>query len=425
MSFHRVLVLAYYFPPMGLSGVQRTSKFVKYLPEYGWHPTVIASGPTAYYAHDESLLKDFEDRPIEIHRTSGSDPNSLLKSQGTMKMPRESIRKMLSRISNTFFVPDNKKSWAKNAFDLASELIEQNHYDALFVSGPPFSSMMAGARLNQKFGIPLTVDYRDLWFGNQFHFYPTPWHAHQHKKLEHYVLRHASAITVTNRRLKERLIGNYPHVNFEDVNIIPHGYDTDDYPTDSSQTKNSEFTLTYAGIFYDFVTPKYFFKAVKKLLTDFPNVKIRLNFAGILREENLKYARKLGIADIISDLGYLPHTETVELLMKSDALWMMVGNTRNSDTVSSGKLYEYFGSNKPLLVTVPEGSLKSDAERYGAAWITDPTNVEAIATCLKEMYDAWQNGALPKPNQKFVAQHDRQFLTAELARTLASTLRVV
>jgi len=30
----KVLIISYYFPPMGLSGVQRTLKFVKYLPAY-------------------------------------------------------------------------------------------------------------------------------------------------------------------------------------------------------------------------------------------------------------------------------------------------------------------------------------------------------------------------------------------------------
>ncbi|MBE0585718.1 MAG: glycosyl transferase family 1, partial [Desulfofustis sp.] len=53
----KVLVIAYYFPPLGGSGVQRVLKFVKYLPQFGWQPTVLTIGPTAYYAHDESLLK--------------------------------------------------------------------------------------------------------------------------------------------------------------------------------------------------------------------------------------------------------------------------------------------------------------------------------------------------------------------------------
>ena len=52
----RVLVVAYYFPPMGLSGVQRVAKFVKYLPRYGWQPEVLTVEPGAYFAYDESLM---------------------------------------------------------------------------------------------------------------------------------------------------------------------------------------------------------------------------------------------------------------------------------------------------------------------------------------------------------------------------------
>ncbi|MBF8247681.1 MAG: glycosyl transferase family 1, partial [Bacteroidetes bacterium] len=40
-AFRRVLIIAYYFPPMGLSGVQRTVKFAKFLPKFGWKPTVL------------------------------------------------------------------------------------------------------------------------------------------------------------------------------------------------------------------------------------------------------------------------------------------------------------------------------------------------------------------------------------------------
>ena len=38
----RVLVLAYYFPPMGGSGVQRPVKFVKYLEDFRYRPEVVA-----------------------------------------------------------------------------------------------------------------------------------------------------------------------------------------------------------------------------------------------------------------------------------------------------------------------------------------------------------------------------------------------
>ncbi len=44
---YKVLIFSYYFPPKGLSGVQRTTKFVKYLPEFNWSPTVITTGDIA------------------------------------------------------------------------------------------------------------------------------------------------------------------------------------------------------------------------------------------------------------------------------------------------------------------------------------------------------------------------------------------
>lgn len=422
MTYRNVLVLAYYFPPMGLSGVQRITKFVKYLPEFGWKPHVVTTGPVAYYAHDESLLEDIEGRDVAVYRTAGKDPNSLLARKGTIRMPREIIRKTLSRISNTLFIPDNKKGWAKQAMTIAREIIARENIDVIFVSGPPFSAMIAGAQLAEEFGIPLVVDYRDLWYGNQFTFYPTPWHAHQNKEKEFDVLKHASRVTVTNRRMKEVMITNYPHLAFDDVIIVPHGYDSDDF---SASSRSSEsFTLTYTGTFYDFVTPRFFFRAVAKFMKEHPTAPLELHFAGILRDEYVKIARRLGIADRIVHHGYLPHRESTSLLQSSTALWMMVGNVRNADTVSSGKLYEYFGSRKPLLVSVGEGALRKDAERYGASWITQPDDVDAIAQSIAEIYAHWRKGTLPTPNEDVVQGFHRRAITDNLARVLAMATRV-
>src|SRR5581483_9788229 len=37
----RVLLVAYQFPPVGGAGVQRVTKFVKYLPRHGWDVSVL------------------------------------------------------------------------------------------------------------------------------------------------------------------------------------------------------------------------------------------------------------------------------------------------------------------------------------------------------------------------------------------------
>ena len=112
----KVLVITYYFPPMGLSGVQRTLKFVKYLKNYEWQPTVITTGNVAYFAHDKSLQKELDETGVRVIRVEGAEPNSLLSKYGTIKLPSERIRKLFNRLSQVFFIPDNKLSWSKNAF---------------------------------------------------------------------------------------------------------------------------------------------------------------------------------------------------------------------------------------------------------------------------------------------------------------------
>ena len=138
---HKVLVIAYYFPPMGLSGVQRTLKFVKYLRNNGWEPTVITTGDVAYFAHDESLQKELDETGIRVIRVEGAEPNSLLSKHGTIKLPSEFVRKTFNRLSQIFLIPDNKLSWSKNAFKKCLEILSQEKFDCVFISAPPFSQV--------------------------------------------------------------------------------------------------------------------------------------------------------------------------------------------------------------------------------------------------------------------------------------------
>lgn len=56
----RVLMAAYYFPPLSGSGVFRSIKFAKYLSLFGWKPTVISTDcpPKGWKFSDDSQLKE-------------------------------------------------------------------------------------------------------------------------------------------------------------------------------------------------------------------------------------------------------------------------------------------------------------------------------------------------------------------------------
>jgi glycosyltransferase involved in cell wall biosynthesis len=416
---YKVLVIAYYFPPMGLSGVQRTLKFTKYLKNYNWDVTVLTTGATGYFAHDFSMLKEAEESGVKIIRTAGKDINSLLAKKGTIKMPSEIIRKLYSRISSMLFIPDNKISWSKMALKKGREILREEKFDVIFVSGPPFSSFETGRKLKREFGIPLVTDYRDLWVGNQFMLYQTPIHKMIHKKFEYRCLKAADKIITINRRLKEEIIKNYKFLSFEDVYIIPHGFDPADFdkPIVSHKT-NDKLWIAYSGLFYEFITPKYFLKAFKKLSVERPDIaqNIELHFIGLLRNENRKLIKKLDLQEYVKEYGYIDHNQTIIKIMSSDVLWLMIGRGKNTDTVSGSKLYEYFGTRKPVIASVPEGSARIAAEEYKASFITEPEDIEAIKNTLIKIYELYRKKELPLPDEDFILRHRRDFLTEQLSK---------
>lgn len=423
----KVLVLAYYYPPMGLSGVQRTLKFTKYMPQFNWEPTVITAGDIAYFAHDFALLKEAEDAGVKIVRTESYDPNSIIgKKYGTINMPKEFIRKAYSNFTKTFFIPDNKKSWAKRAYLKAKEILKKEQFDIIYVTIPPYSGFVYASRLKKEFNIPLFVDYRDLWLGNHFAFYPTPLHRIMHKKLEYNALRTSDKIIVINRRIKEKLLTTYNFLNFNEIVIIPHGFDPADFEAEEiKKSVSGKLKLTYAGIFYETITPVYLLKAFKQLSIERPDItaKYEFEFIGLLRNENKKLIIEMGLNDFITDVGYLEHNEVVKKIKQSDVLWMMIGNSKNSDTISTSKLFEYFGSRKPVFGCVPDGIAKNALNEYGASFITPPDDVNEIKNMLIRIHDLFITNNLPKPNEEFVNKHDRKKLTEQLTTQFQFFLR--
>ena len=423
----KVLIISYYYPPLGLSGVQRTLKFTKYMSKYGWEPTVITTGNVAYFAHDLSLLKEAEEAGVRIIRTEAFDLNSILgKRFDTVSMPKEFIRRTLSRISKAVFIPDNKNSWAKKAYKTAKELLQKEKFDIIFVSVPPYSGFVTASRLKKEFNIPLFVDYRDLWLGNHFAFYPTPYHRYKHKKLEYNALRSVEKVVVINRRIKEKILQFYPFLSFKDVIIIPHGFDPADFESKVERIESSnKMKLTYAGIFYENITPEYLLKAFKQLSIERPDLaaNIELEFIGHLRKENKKLITELGINEFVRDHGYLDHRETVNRLKGSDVLWLMIGNIRNADTISTSKLYEYIGTRKPILGSVVEGTARTALQEYGAAFITQPDDIEEIKEAIIKIHGLYIQKKLPVPKEEFVTKHDRIALTEQLTTAFQFYLR--
>lgn len=418
----RVLVIAYYFPPMGLSGVQRTLKFVKYFPEYGWQPTVLTVDPFGYPETDETLLDDLKGKDIPVIRMRAAGPGRMFAHKANVRLPSEARRKLMSRVSDTFFIPDNKIGWRKRAVEKALHLHKTTPFDLIFATAPPFTDFLIGADVKAKIGKPLVLDYRDPWVDYPFKFYPTPLHRLYTKQLERRVLRASSFVITTNRRVKELLLRRYPFLTYHDVEIVPQGFDPDDIDRVKGngavpRKKKDVMRITYAGVFWEDRKPDTFLHALHDIFQESPGLRghIQARFVGTFRDHNKKLVEKLGLADSVEVLEYLPHHECVRELAASDVLWVIVGDTVGSP----GKTYEYIGVGKPILGLVPEGFLKNTITEAGGRTVP-PDDVEGVKRAISDFYNEFKKGTLRSPDPSVIRKYDRRALTGSVVKIFES-----
>lgn len=408
---------------MGLSGVQRISKFVKYLPEFGWNPIVLTTNKAPYYAFDDSLLNELLDRNIQIYRTD-EDITKFIKKGDKPRItyPNKFWKKIQSMLVQTFVQPDSRRFWMKYALTKAEQIFKQNKIDLIFATAPPFTNFLIASKLSEIYDVPFVVDYRDLWVDNPYYFYPTVFHKNYAISLESEVLKKCSRAVVISRDMKNALLSRYRFLEHNDVSIISHGYDQEDFQNIQPSYKSEDkLIITHSGVFSADLTPKYFIKAVNMLFNEKPQLakKIEFRFFGILQKQYQKMIKKSKYSDSFVLYDYLEHKDLMNHLASSDVLWLMFPRP----IVTPSRFYEYLGARKPLLVSSLDGDVTRIAESTGAAIITKPKDSKAIALAIFEFYNKWKNNNLPKPNELIVEKFDRKYLTQLLSKELGYSLK--
>jgi len=417
----RLLVVAYYFPPMGMSGVQRVARFVKYLPGYGWDPVVLTVAPAGYFAYDASLMREVENGGVRVIRTASVDPTRLFHRGKTVALPDETRRKALAAISQIVFIPDNKIGWFVSAYRQGKRELRASCYDAIFSSAPPYTAHLVGNALSKNTGIPLVTDFRDDWVGNPRHWYPTPMHRAINLRLETVVLSQSAGVLAINEPIREALIDRHPDLDLtQKIHLLTHGFDPDDFLGPSAAHDLSKMRLLYSGVFYDAQRPDFFLKGLAAWLARRPDVRrnVEAFFVGMVPEYTYRLVKELELEEEVKFAGYVAHDTAVGYLKSADVLWMTVGKRVGAAGISTSKLYEYFGSGKPVLGIVPPGAASQALARYGASFVVDSEDIPGITNQLDTLYEKWSGGNLPHPDPAWVSQFNRKTLAGDLAMIL-------
>ena len=284
----RLLVVAYYFPPMGLSGVVRITKFLTHLRSLGWQVTVLTVDEVGYYAHDDALFREIEESGIEVVRTKTLDPLSIVgKRRREIRRPGDRTGRLLRTMTHAILQPDNKIGWKKHAIAAGTALLEKDHYDAILATAPPFTCFLIARELSQISGVPFVVDYRDPWIDNKNFPWVTPFHRRYAAGLEKEVLRNAESVVVVNRTIKESLLARWRFLTHESVHILPSGYDPKEIASARpAPLRSSRMRLLFSGVIPPGLTLRPFFPALAKLIEQRPALRSEIEavFLGKFRE---------------------------------------------------------------------------------------------------------------------------------------------
>jgi len=404
-SSKKMLIFAYYFPPLGVSGVQRVTKLVKFLPRSGWNCSVITPNPLHYYAFDATLLNSIPPES-KVIRTPSLCPQRLARILlefkarfgGRPYSPPKFItpakRGFLSLLKN-FIIPDEKLGWLPFAVRAGLEEISTGHYKAIMTTSPPESIHLIGLILSKVTGIPWLADFRDEWATRAIRKdqpSPTKWANH---RLEALVLSGADAVTTVSPKMTADFSARHPEKPRERFATITNGFDPEVLPWKPKENGSGKMVLTHVGNFVGLHSAKIFLQELSRMKEkdDKLGEKLTVRFLGMMRSEDVDLAESFGIGDVVEFCGYLPHRDALQALLESDALLLLISEEVERSRILL-KTFEYLWARRPILAIGPMTEGMRLLQRLGIARIVSSSEGFRVQSELRHLIEDFRSGNL-------------------------------
>jgi glycosyltransferase involved in cell wall biosynthesis len=413
-NLKKILIITYYWPPSGGAGVQRILKFCKHLPLLGYKPYVVTVDEkvASYPAIDNTFEKDIPDE-VEVARTDTFEPfNIYSKLIGRKSIPtgfsNESdpgfMQKITRFIRGNFFIPDARRGWVKYAIREAEKIIEREKINTVICTSPPHSVQLCGLYLKKKYGIKWIADLRDPWTDIYYYdeFFHMPFAKVADSILERKILENSDAIVTVSNDLKRLFLSKSKKISASKLHVIPNGFDEDDF-AGIEGNPGKDFIISYTGTLADSYDPEIFLYGLRSAIEKTKGIRIILHLIGNPSESVMKKAEEMSIADNVKFTPTVTHEKSVQMLMDSDALLLLIPNVKNDKGILTGKLFEYLASRKPVIAVGPvDGDAAMILKECNAGKMFSRNEEDKIADYISEL-------AQRKLNNEDVSNDDESF----------------
>lgn len=427
-SEKKVLIVAYYWPPSGGSGVQRWLKFVKYLPSFGWQPFVFTPENPTFEIRDDSLLQDIP-AEAEVIKLPIWEPYALFRKTSALmgqQAPKQTdavttgkkgfLQSIASWVRGNVFIPDARVFWVKPSVTFLSDFLVSNDIHTLVTTGPPHSMHLIGLRLKQQNpSLRWIVDLRDPW--SEWDFLDTlsltGWALRKHQKLEREVLQKADhVITIAPYH-----VDRFEKLGGRKVTLITNGFDEDDF-AGIARTRTSTFTIRHIGMVDELRDPRPFMESVKAFLNREPAWKerMRIEFIGSVNTAFRSYVTSDDtLSSITAFRDPMPHAALVKLYGETDVQLLILAHTVQAPGNLPGKFFEYLASGNFIFGVGPtEGDAAQILSATKAGTMVSRDNPEDMVRLLRERIAQWSSGG--KEEQRNVTSYSRKMLTGAMVK---------
>ncbi len=427
----KVLIISYYWPPSGGSGVQRWVKFAKYLHQFSWKAVVYTPSNPSFTSIDPSLEAEVPSN-VEVIKKAIIEPYGIYNRLVSRRPSDKQINpitggkktwkeRLFLSIRANLFIPDPRITWYLPSVSYLSKYLKENKIDIIVSTGPPHSMHLIAKSLSKKFNIPWIADFRDPWTKIFYfkHLPLLPFVEKIYHKLEKSVLDSASAVVAVSPFVQ----ADFQKMTDTPVHLITNGYDEEDFA--QLVEEDAYFNICHTGLLVSNGNPKVLWDIIAEKLQEdslFARL-LRIRLVGNTDKEVLDYLESKNLGQYVVNLGYQKHKFAIRELKNASMLILPVRQEPETRAILPGKLFEYLASSKPILgIGMKDSAMSGLLDEQGAGKVFDWDDKQGIRDFIDKCFNEF-NGFESVERKRDVSAFSRKNLTKKMVELMDSLIQ--
>ncbi|MGO9650123.1 MAG: glycosyltransferase [Terriglobales bacterium] len=421
----RVLMISHTFPPLAEVGAIRVTQLCRYLPDWGVEPIVLSGRERSYDTHDYSrqlpaglrvLRAPTMSTPLDwygaaLRRLGRSglahhppDPAPNIHDAGILRRNFKAIMQF----------PDRYWGWYLPAIRLGAQVLRQEKIDAIYSSGPPWTSHLVARHLKNIFGLPWLIDFRDPWASALPEETNPAWWHDWAKRMEASCVQHSDLVLGNTGRLTAALQHHYADLDATKFRTLTNGFE--DLVVSPRRKAGPKRFLLHLGSLYAHRRIDTFLIALADLVSSgrLAPESFEVLFQGENDPSYLAEAARL-VPQLMENgcirfSPRIPWRAASQLLWETDLLLLFQGSHALQ---VPAKFYEYLQTGVPILAVSEAGALTDLMHQTRAGVWVRPGDPREIAPKLLEALK-WPARNPEEVRKQFAAHYHYRSLAREL-----------